>query len=165
MMKENTRGHTHEIDLPASAETVFNALITPSAICRWWGASTAIVLAEEGGFWNASWGDPDDPDYITFHRISKYRYPEFIELDEARYHTRFEPPPFELDVTARFEVEPLTETASRLRVIQTGFPVDEIADEFYAACEKGWKDTFEGMRLFIESIAEKDEAEFQTADA
>ncbi len=35
-------------------------------------------------------------------------------------------------------------------VIQSGFPLESIADDFYAACEKGWKDTFAMMRLFVE---------------
>lgn len=150
-MTEETRSHIYHMELEATPEEIFDALITPSAICRWWGASTAIVLPEEGGFWNAAWGDTDDPDYITFHRITEYDYPRAIELDETRYHTKFELPPFELNVTARFEVDPVTDRITSIRVIQSGFPIDEIADAFYAACEKGWRDTFEGLRKYIES--------------
>jgi uncharacterized protein YndB with AHSA1/START domain len=150
-MSRETRSHVHEIELPASAEEVFDLLIRPSAICVWWGASTALVLPEEGGFWNAAWGDPDDPDYMTWHRITAYKYPKYIELDEARYVTKFEAPPFELDLKARFEVDRVNDERSVLRVIQTGFPVDPIADEFYSACEKGWRDTFEGVRKYIGS--------------
>jgi len=145
-----TRCHEHEIELDASPEEVFAALITPSAICGWWGASTAIVLPEEGGFWNAAWGNADDPDYIVFHRISEFRYPESLVLAETRYHTKFEPLPFEMDSDTRFEVEPFANGGSVLRVIQTGFPADPIADDFYAACEKGWHDTFAGMKRFLE---------------
>ncbi|QQS40314.1 MAG: SRPBCC domain-containing protein [Acidobacteriota bacterium] len=150
-MSEETRSHIYQIDLEADPETVFDALITPSAICGWWGASTAIVLPEEGGFWNAAWGEPDDPDYITFHRITEYDYPNVIELDETRYYTKFESPPFDLNVKARFEVDPISDRLTSIRVIQSGFPQDEIADEFYAACEKGWHDTFEGLRKYIGS--------------
>lgn len=148
-MSENTRSHIHEIELPADAETVFKALITPSAICSWWGASTAIVLPEKGGFWNAAWGDLDDPDYITFHRITDYEFPSRIELDETRYVTKFEPPPFELNMKTLFEVEPTGIGVSKVRVTQRGFPADPVADEFYAACEKGWHDTFEGLKAYI----------------
>jgi hypothetical protein len=34
---------------------------------------------------------------------------------------------------------------------ETRSHVHEIADEFYSAFEKGWRDTFEGVRKFIES--------------
>ncbi len=33
---------------------------------------------------------------------------------------------------------------------QSGFPVDPAADEFYAACEQGWRDTLEGLRRHLE---------------
>ena len=147
----DTRSHKHEIELDASPGEVFAALITPSAICGWWGAATAIVLAEEGGFWSAAWGDTDDPDYIVFHRINEFKYPESLVLDETTYHTKFEPLPFEMDSATRFEVEPSGNGGSILRVIQTGFPADPVADDFYAACEKGWHDTFLGMKRFLES--------------
>ncbi len=150
-MSDSTRRHELSVVLPARPELVFAALITPSAICAWWGASTAIVLPEKDGFWNAAWGDPDDPDYITFHRITEYEFPRVLELDETRYVTKFEPPPFDLNVTSRFEVEPLGDGRSKITVIQDGFPSDPVADEFYAACEKGWRDTFEGLRKYIES--------------
>lgn len=84
------------------------------------------------------------------HRITAYKYLKYIELDEARYVTKFESPPFELDLKARFEVDRIDDNSSVLRVIQTEFPVDKIADEFYKAWEKGWHDTFEGVRKFID---------------
>jgi len=150
-MVETARSHIHEIALPASSETVFDALIKPSAICRWWQASSAIVLPEKNGFWTATWGNIDAPDYITWHRITKYEYPRFLELGETRYVSRFEPPPFELNLKARFEVTALSESESVLKVIQSGFPTGEVADDFYNACEIGWKDTFAGMKAYIES--------------
>jgi hypothetical protein len=47
-----------------------------------------------------------------------------------------------------FTVEPNGE-GSILRVEQTGFPCDPVADEFYAACETGWKNTFAGIRNYL----------------
>jgi hypothetical protein len=38
---------------------------------------------------------------------------------------------------------------SLLRVVQDGFPADSIADEFYAGCEVGWKNTFEGIEWYL----------------
>lgn len=151
-MSETTRSHIHEIRLGADVETVFDALITPSAICTWWQAATAIVVAEEDGFFAAAWGDKDKPDYITLHRITECRRPEYIVFDDTRYVTKFEPPPFELDLKTRFEVESVSASESVLRVIQTGFPRVEAADEFYEACETGWKETFSGIEKYINSI-------------
>ena len=36
-----------------------------------------------------------------------------------------------------------------LRVSHDGFPAGRGADEFYAGCEKGWRDTFAGIRRYL----------------
>lgn len=41
-----------------------------------------------------------------------------------------------------------------LRVSQAGFPAGPEGDEFYAACERGWRDTFAGIRTYLKEIAE-----------
>src|SRR4051812_17911923 len=64
-----TRCLTHETDLPVPPEKVFALLHTPSAIRACWGTSQAIVVPKEGGFWIASWGPMDNPDYITAFKI------------------------------------------------------------------------------------------------
>ena len=55
------------------------------------------------------------------------------------------PLPFEADLTSQFIIIPAGE-GSILQVTQDGFPASAVADDFYAACEKGWRDTFESMR-------------------
>jgi hypothetical protein len=36
-----------------------------------------------------------------------------------------------------------------LRVVQDGFPREPVADEFYAACEQGWHDTFASIKRYL----------------
>jgi uncharacterized protein YndB with AHSA1/START domain len=58
--------------------------------------------------------------------------------------------PFEFSANAltRFTIEP-DGHGCKLRVEQTGFPRDPVADDFYAECETGWKKTFDGIRNFL----------------
>lgn len=143
-----TRKHIHAIDLPASSERVFAILHTPSAIRAWWCADRAIVIAKPGGVWMAAWGAEDDPDYISSAAIAVFDPPRRLVLANTKYHAQQGPPPFDAKFTIEFTVERLP-TGSRLRVVQDGFPADAIADEFYAACEVGWKNTFENIRAFL----------------
>jgi hypothetical protein len=53
-----------------------------------------------------------------------------------------------VDLTAEFTVTP-TEGGSLLQVTQNGFPSDPIADNFYASCDKGWRDTFQSINRFF----------------
>ena len=44
-----TRKHIHEETFDADPETIFNLLVTPSAIRQWWDASHVIIDKKQGG--------------------------------------------------------------------------------------------------------------------
>lgn len=144
-----TRDHVHEEVLPASPEVVFELLHTPSAICSWWGASRAIVLPGEGGLWAAAWGaSEDDPDYITAATIERFDPPAHMRLTDLRYRARSGPLPFEADFTMDYYVDAHAD-GSTLKVVQSGFPAGEAADDYYQACVEGWRETFRGIRRYL----------------
>jgi uncharacterized protein YndB with AHSA1/START domain len=145
----NTRKITREIELPTSPERLFAILHTPSAIRQWWSAARAMVIAEEGGLWMAAWGEhEDDPDYITAATIKVFDPPRRLLLTDFKYHAKSGALPFKLESSTAFTVE-ARPNGSLLRVVQDGFPADSIADEFYAGCEVGWKNTFEGIKQYF----------------
>ena len=145
-----SRSHIHEESFDVPSERMFDLLITPSAIRQWWGASRAIVPAREGGVWAASWGDEDDPDYISTATLVEFDRPNRLAMKYGKYYAKTGPLPFEFadDALTTFTIAANGDGCT-LRVEQTGFPVDAIADDFYAACETGWKDTFEGIRKYL----------------
>ncbi len=147
-----TRSHIHEEAFDISPEAMFELLITPSSIRGWWGASRVIVLPEKNGIWAATWGDEDDPDYVSTATLVEFDPPRKLAMKYGKYHTKTCPLPFEFaeDALTTFTIEP-NGGGCKLRVVQTGFPCDTIADEFYAACETGWKNTFKGIREFLKS--------------
>ncbi len=147
-----TRQHVHEEIFPASVERVFALLHTPSSIRRWWGAAHAIVLAEPGGIWAAAWGEAeDDPDYVTVATMRDFLPPERMVLSNYRYYAKAGPLPFQAEFVTEFLVSRHAHGAS-LRVTQDGFPAGPEADEFYAACQKGWLDTFAGIRRYLSDM-------------
>lgn len=145
MSEQATRAHVHAETLAASPERVFAALITPSAIRDWWSASHAIVLAEPGGVWAATWGSSEDePDYVTVATIREIVAARLLTLVDYRYRSKQGPLPFAADFSTRFELEPAGER-TLLRVTQSGFPCTPAGDEFLRGCERGWRDTFAGL--------------------
>ena len=145
-----TRSHIHEESFDIAPEAMFDLLVTPSAIRQWWGASRAIVLPQKDGIWIAAWGDEDDPDYISTATLVEFDPPRRMAMKYGKYFARTGSLPFEFadDALTTFTIEP-SNNGCTLRVEQTGFPCDPIADEFYAACDTGWKNTFQGIRAFI----------------
>lgn len=144
-----TRRHIHEEVFNATPERVFALLHTPSDIRGWWSAARVIVLGEEGGIWMAAWGaDEDSPDYISAATIKVFDPPSRMVFGDYRYYARSGPLPFDANFVTEFSVQAHPQGAL-LRVVQDGFPTDSVADEFYAGCEKGWRDTFAGIRRYL----------------
>ena len=145
----NTRKHVHEEVFSVPPEQLFALLHTPGAIRRWWSAARAIVMPEPGGLWCAAWGESeDDPDYITAATLEVFDPPHRMVMTEQRYFAKTGPLPFEADFTTEYLVTPHPEGAA-LRVTQEGFPAGSEGDEFLLACEKGWTDTFAGIRNYL----------------
>jgi len=148
-MSVETRKHIHQEEFPVPAEDLFALLHTPSAICGWWGASSAIVIPRKDGIWAAAWGeDPDAPDYVSAFTIAEFDPPQKMLLTDGRYTAKSGKLPFEAKMTTEFIVTP-SPGGSTLKVVQDGFPTDPIADDFYLACETGWKNTFAGIRKYL----------------
>ena len=146
-----SRRHTHAEDFDVTVEQLFDLLVTPSSIRQWWGAARAIVIKQQGGAWTAAWGEnEDDPDYISHSTIQSYEPPHRLVLCDNNYYAKSGALPFEAEFITEFLITK-TKHGSRLQVTQNGFPLSEIADDYYQACEAGWKDTFAGLRTFLES--------------
>lgn len=136
------------VDLAKDPQTVFDALITPSAIRRWWSASRAIVHAAEGGLWMAAWGvQEDQPDYVCGYRLSTFEPPHRLVFSDPIYHARQGDMPDSLgQVTIEFSIRPIDDGSS-LIVSQTGIPATEM--EFCEGCKTGWKTTLDQLQQFL----------------
>ncbi len=148
--KLKTRSHIHEELFDVTPEGMFGILVTPSAICKWWGATQAIVLPKKGGIWAAAWGDEDDPDYVSSATLLEFDPPRRLTMKYGEYHAKSGQLPFKFsdDAITIFSIME-AEKGCTLRVEQTGFPADAAADDFYDACKTGWKNTFIGIRNYF----------------
>jgi len=147
-----TRVHVHAESFDAPPERLFDLLLAPGAIRRWWSAASAVVVPEPGGTWAAAWGaDADDPDYVTAATIAALERPTRLVLGDYRYRAKSGGLPFDADFTTEFTVAPDPDGGggATLRVEQRGFPAGPEADEYLAGCERGWRDTFAGIRAFL----------------
>ena len=82
--------------------------------------------------------------------MAVFEPPRRLVLADYRYYAKTGPLPFRADFTTEFMVTPDV-TGSKFRVVQDGFPTAPEADAFYSACEIGWRNTFAGIRRYLES--------------
>ena len=132
---------------------VFEALVTPTDICQWWQATTAIIFAETGGLWVARWGHENDPDYLSAATLSVYDPPHRLVMSDFRYQAKSGPLPFDAKMETEFRLEDQGEQ-TLLRVRQTGFPDDTAADPFLQGCVTGWRTTLTGLSSYLSAKAD-----------
>ena len=136
--------------IQSNIETVFDALLSPSQICTWWFAKTAIVVPKVNGIYAITWGeDMDDPDYISIAVITELARPNCLVLSDFRYHSKEGGLPFDANFGNEFLLEKES-NGTAITVIQSGFPDESVADEFYLACNQGWQDTMKSLKMTLE---------------
>jgi uncharacterized protein YndB with AHSA1/START domain len=139
------------IQINCTIEDLFDALITPSAIKKWWNASHAIVIPAVNGIYTVSWGSNiDSPDYVSSAEILEFQPPSFLRLGNYRYATKGELEAVNPETITEFIIKNESGKTT-LKVTQSGFPDDRSAVDFYAACTKGWEDTLHSIQQVMEA--------------
>lgn len=150
-----TRSHTASVEIDASPDQVFRALVTPSAIRVWWSAARVIVNPKKGGMWAAVWGGAEDePDFVTTARFAVFSPGKRIVLTDYDYLSKDGPLPFKAAFATSFTLKKVA-GGTRLVVKQDGFPSARKADAFYEACEIGWRRTLASLQEFLEASKAK----------
>ena len=131
-----------------SPERMFQTLTTPSAIRIWFGASTAIVEARQGGSWIAAFGEREsDTDFVTAFEILKFEPPKRLLLGAGKFISDNKWP-LATNMTTEFIIE-RQPAGCILRIIQQLAPKDPLLDDYFDACVVGWQNSFEGIRNYL----------------
>ncbi len=139
-----------EIRVDNKGGKVFNALITPSLIKKWWRASQAIVVPDEGGTYALTWGENiDKPEYISTAKITEFKPNIKLALSEYTYLKHHEYLPFKANFKVKFTIECFNNYCV-LSVAHTGFPNEKVVDDFYADCEQSWVERLEAIKKISE---------------
>jgi hypothetical protein len=100
--------------------------------------------------WAAAWGDEDDPDYVSAAMITIFDPPRRLVLAEFNYCAKTGSLPFDTDrMTTEFLISDAGAGSATIRVVQDGFPIGTIADEFYAGCDVGWRHTLDSLSRYL----------------
>ena len=139
------------IHINASKNEVFDSLITPNAIKKWWGAESVILIPKVGGPYTISWGkNIDRPSYVTYSVISTYEDNEKLVLEYRDYISLSGNLPFEANFIVSFNLKQVGK-ATKLEVRQDGFPNEQIANEYFNGCSNGWDQVLLNIKMLLES--------------
>lgn len=147
-MSTESRRQILEEPFGVTPKRMFEILTTPSAIRSWWGATSVVIDAREGGSWVTSSGEGDkDADYINSFVITEYDAPNRLLLGSGKYYSG-DNWPIQTNMTTEFIVEPQP-SGCILRIVQELDPADPLLDDYFDACIAGWQNSFEGIRNYI----------------
>jgi uncharacterized protein YndB with AHSA1/START domain len=139
-----------EIRVNENGSKVFNALVTPSLIKEWWGASQAIVVPDENGVFALSWGEnPDKPEYIAAATISEFKPHVKLTLSDYTYLANNEYLPFKTKFKLKFRIQCETNYCV-LKLEHSGFPNKSEASKFYSECDQGWDESLASLKNLVE---------------
>lgn len=139
-----------EIRINRNGSEVFSALVTPSLIKEWWGASQAIVVPDEDGVFALSWGkNPDKPDYVAAATISEFKPHVKLSLSNYTYLADNEYLPFKAKFKLRFRIQ-CEEKYCVLKLEHSGFPNKSQANKFYSDCDQDWDEALESLKTLVE---------------
>ena len=146
-MKKRRRQELEE-PFGISPERMFQTLTTPGAVRSWFGASTAIIDAREGGSWITAFGEGErDTNFVTSFEILKFEPPTRMLLGAGKFFAE-DRWPIATNMTTEFIIE-AQPAGCILRIIQELAPKDPLLDDYFDACVAGWQNSFEGIRNYL----------------
>lgn len=138
-----------EIRISQSEDVIFDALITPSLIKKWWIASRLIIIPDSDGLNMTIWDDDEShTDYISEVKIKELTRPHRLLLTNLKYASRYFHAHLQ-DSSTEFTIHKENDQV-KLVMKQTGFPDDEACDEFYNSCSSRWDESL----LTLKRVAE-----------
>lgn len=133
-----------EIEIDASAEAVWKALVEAEELARWFPLD-ATVEPREGGLMSFNWGEqyPEMGGIISVFRPQKH-----LQIDYS-HPKKGEIEPWSEMVTDYFITTQEGKTV--LRLVQSGYGTGESWDDFYDATRRGWHFELRSLRNYLEN--------------
>ncbi len=144
VMAERTRGYAHRIDVNAPADMVWRGLIEPKLLSLWYGPG-ARVTAKSGGSY-----------YVRADRDLE-REAHIDVFDPGRRLRLIYMPPPGLPANDAVIIDDFIldteQDVAVLRLLGSGFPMDETWDPYYQRLRGGWGQALARLKIAIERQA------------
>jgi len=141
-MSGRTRGYAHRIDIAAGAAPVWKAL-TQTESLRKWCSPDAQISAREGGNFRAS-----------VDRVTELEAHIDILLPERRMRLIYLPsddlPQHGSPIVEDFILDSSGSTKTILRLLGSGFPIDQESDTPYLRLRTGWERAVARLKVLVE---------------
>jgi len=143
-MAERTRGYAHRIDVNAPIDMVWHGLIDPQMLSLWYGPGARVTAKAGGSYYVRADRDLEREAHIDVFEPGRrlrliYMAPRELPANEAVMIDDFI-----LDTEQGVAV---------LRLLGSGFPMDEAWDPYYQRLRAGWGQALARLKVAVERQA------------
>jgi uncharacterized protein YndB with AHSA1/START domain len=147
-MAHETRGYAHRVDIRADIADVWQALMDPARMTRWYGPQARVDAREGGSYWVRI-----DPELVREAHIDVYQPPRRLRLiympqpglpsddavmvDDFLLHSEFAPPGKSGSLTI-------------LRLLGSGIPEGTAWDPWFLRFRNGWERGLLRLKVLLE---------------
>lgn len=132
-----------------SADVMFAALTTASAIRHWWGASRAFVDPTVGGTWATTYGFGEGgAEFVNSYKLLEIHPPKGFVLGDGVLLTEDSEFPQPMGTRTEFIIEDIP-NGCMLRIIHILEDEDMVDEDEFESTADAWKNTFEGLRRYF----------------
>ncbi len=143
-MAERTRGYAHRVDVRAPVEMVWRGLVEPQLLSLWYGPGARVSPKAGGSYFVRADRDLEREAHIDVFEPARrlrliYMPPRDLPENEAVMVDDFI-----LDTEQDMAV---------LRLLGSGFPMDESWDPYYQRLRSGWAQALARLKVLTEKQA------------
>lgn len=143
-MAERTRGYAHRIDVGASVEMVWRGLVEPQLLSLWYGPGARVTAKAGGSYYVRADRDLEREAHIDVFEPGRrlrliYMQPRDLPANDAV-------------MVDDFILDTLQDMAV-LRLLGSGFPMDESWDPYYQRLRNGWAQALARLKVLVEKQA------------
>ncbi|MFI4867452.1 MAG: SRPBCC domain-containing protein [Steroidobacterales bacterium] len=152
-MGQQTRGYAHRVDLRADIADVWQSLIEPVRLARWYAPQARVDAREGGSFWMRV-----DADLTREAHIDVYQPPRRLRLI---YMPLPGQPSEDTVIVDDFLLHSEVATAEKggsltiLRLLGSGIPEGKQWDPLYLKLRNGWERGLLRLKVSLEPASEK----------
>ena len=143
-MAERTRGYAHRIDVRAPVALLWRGLIEPELLALWYAPGARVDARTGGSYLLRADRDLEREAHIDVFEVE--RRLRLIYMPPRKL------PPSEAVMVDDFILNTEGEMAV-LRLLGSGFPVDESWDAYYQRLRGGWSQALARLKVCIEQRA------------
>jgi uncharacterized protein YndB with AHSA1/START domain len=137
------------IDIHTTPEKILQAFLKQDQLQSWWGVARSLIQAKPGGLYTLAWDITEQGiKYVSSGIVSEFIPDEYLMIKNFVYVNA------EKEILGPMELEidliVIDNKTTKVGIVQSGYQYGGDWDWYYNAVVRGWPQTLELLKNFLE---------------